>query len=604
MEIKAGKKKIVAFVEDVYEGRLCLPTFQRDFVWKRAEVADLLRSILKRYYIGQILLLPCDPKKPPFAPTALRPVADKHLEPQPTSLILDGQQRLTSLLYALHTPEEFGKNATLKDSSQHRWFFVNLALFLSEPDNDSVVFDRTKKELNGLDTREVQFEQMVIPCADLRQVTTSITWLSDLEKWIETNKPEEISAFRENLKTSLQQLFFDFASFEVPYNELVREDKESEGEFMGQVCAIFEKLNSTGIDLSLYDLLTARLYRSKIDLHALWNATCKGGTDNSGKEYSPCERIQKWTKGDADKDRFGVLMLRTLALLRDLDPKPRLLIDLSPDNFETDWRRAAQGLEKALQLVTLVNDDGFGAFDRKWLPGTALLPVLAALRREIKEHGLGEKERAELRRWYWCNVFLERYSSSVESKSRKDYIEMMAHWTQNGSEPSVFVEARARIGGSGYTVRDSTSSSSSVYSGVFCLLAIHKARDWMQGESIELQELQDHHIFPQNYLKKHGIKDKITVNSILNRTLISAKTNGKIRDKAPSTYLQSSEIFPSGATPTLMDAHFINTAALADMQCATDAPTLSDAVVRTAYEDFLKEREAAIVAEIRARCGV
>ena len=54
----------------------------------------------------------------------------------------------------------------------------------------------------------------------------------------------------------------------------------------------------------------------------------------------------------------------------------------------------------------------------------ALLPVLAALRAEIDEAKLGPHERADVRHWYWSNVFLERYSSAVESKSRKDYAEM------------------------------------------------------------------------------------------------------------------------------------------------------------------------------------
>ena len=105
-------------------------------------------------------------------------------------------------------------------------------------------------------------------------------------------------------------------------------------------------------------------------------------------------------------------------------------------DFETDWRRAAAAIERALELITLVGPDGFGVFAEKWLPGFGLVPILAALRAEIDDRKLGEPERADLRRWYWCNVFMERYSSAVESKSRKDYLEMTRHWFDGGPSPT------------------------------------------------------------------------------------------------------------------------------------------------------------------------
>lgn len=197
--------------------------------------------------------------------------------------------------------------------------------------------------------------------------------------------------------------------------------------------------------------MTARLYRSNIRLHDLWDETCR--------EH---KRIARWSGGKAENKKFGVLILRTLALLRGLDPKPRILIDLKPEGFEQDWRRAAAAMERALELLTLVGPDGFGVFDEKFLPGFGMVPVLAALRAHIEHRKLGEKERADLRRWYWCNVFLECYSSAVESKSRRDYAEFLEFWHENGDEPGVFSEARARIGAEGFTIAESASHASSV----------------------------------------------------------------------------------------------------------------------------------------------
>src|SRR4051795_6903255 len=154
MDIIPDKRKVVGLVEQAHEGKICLPNFQRDFVWTREEVADLVRSIVRGYFIGSLLLLRCDPRNPPFAPVFLRGARPGYQEPRPELLILDGQQRLSSLLYALMAPD-----LSLKDSSQRRWFFVNLDVLLSDPDSDDVVFDRAKRELRGLDSAEAQYEQ-------------------------------------------------------------------------------------------------------------------------------------------------------------------------------------------------------------------------------------------------------------------------------------------------------------------------------------------------------------------------------------------------------------------------------------------------------------
>ena len=105
--------------------------------------------------------------------------------------------------------------------------------------------------------------------------------------------------------------------------------------------------------------------------------------------------------------------------------------------------------------------------------------------------------RRDLRHWYWCNVFTERYSSAVETKSRRDYAEMTSYWLKDGPEPSSLSGARQTIGAPTFHIRSSASYASAVYSGVFCLLAMRGARDWQVDEHIELQRLQDHHIFPQ-----------------------------------------------------------------------------------------------------------
>lgn len=584
MEIIPDKRKVVGLIEQGHEGKICLPNFQRDFVWARDEVADLVRSIIRGYFIGSLLLLRCDPNNPPFAPIFLRGAKPPLAAPHPELLILDGQQRLSSLIYALTAPD-----LSLKDSSQRRWYFVNLDLLLNEPDNDEVVFDRSHRELRGLDARETQFQQRVLPCTQLLTQQAFYTWRDEYDDWARANDPAAHDQYRAVWRDGWTKAVSAFQTFEVPLVELPRVD-DSDQESIGRVCAIFEKLNSTGVDLSVYDLLTARLYRSGIRLHDLWSQAC-----------ADHRLMRQWSKGRADEHKFGVLVLRTLALLRGLDPKPRILIDLKPEGFEEDWRRAAAAFERALELTTMVGSDGFGVFDEKWLPGFGLIPILAALRAEIDGRRLGDRQRADLRRWYWCNVFMERYSSAVESKSRKDYMEMTRHWFDEGPEPEVFQEAQRLIGAPGFRIRSSASYASAVYSGTFCLLALRQAQDWRRGEDIRLQELQDHHIFPKAFLQRHGINKRVDVNSIANRTLISDETNRKITDRAPADYLNDKDILPTNAAERLA-AHFIDDASLELMMLADDH--LSDAEAAKLYSRFMTAREAAMIGEIRRACGI
>ncbi len=587
MELTPDKRKLIGLVEAAHQGRICLPDFQRDFVWTRSEVADLLRSVLRGYFIGSLLLLRCDPKQPPFKPTWLQGAKPKLSEPEPELLVLDGQQRLTALIYALTAPE-----LLLKDSSKRRWFFVDLDRLVEDPDDDLIVFDRALNELDGLDRREAQWQQRALPCTVLLRPEEYLEWRDGVDDWLREQDPEGHSQFKRKWRRVWDNhIMSTFQTFEIPVVELPRaEDAQS----IARVCAIFEKLNSTGVELSVYDLLTARLYPKGIRLRELWEKACK--------EH---QLLAEWSEGKVSTYNFGVLVLRTLALLRGLEPKPRILIDLDPTFFEKDWERAVAAVERALELLSSVSQDGFGVFDHKWLPGAGFIPVLAALRAVIEDRNLGHKEREDLRRWYWCNVFLERFSSGVESKSRKDYSEMLGYWLEGKAEPTVFAEAKARLGADGYSIRDSASYASAVYSGVFCLLALRGARDWAYNESIELQTLQDHHIVPRDYLKEHGFdlrKQKSIVNSIVNRTLISDKTNALIKNKAPAEYIKDKRVFPKGHSCSLLEPHFLNESAISCLSKITEG--MSDVEAAAMYERFCAMRECAIVGEIRRVCGV
>src|SRR5438445_250670 len=160
----------------------------------------------------------------PFAPEFLRGAQSSYKEPQPEHLVLDGQQRLSSLMYALTAPD-----LSLKDSSARRWFFVGLDVLLGEPDNDEVVFDRSKRELRGLDNIETQYMQRTLPCTVLLTQQAFYRWRDGFEDWLRANAPTELDRYRSDWRDGWTGAVTDFQTFEVPLVELPRVE-EADGD--------------------------------------------------------------------------------------------------------------------------------------------------------------------------------------------------------------------------------------------------------------------------------------------------------------------------------------------------------------------------------------
>lgn len=363
----------------------------------------------------------------------------------------------------------------------------------------------------------------------------------------------------------------------------------NDNEKLAEVCRIFEKMNSTGVKLSVFDLLTARLYKDGVNLHKLWEKT----TDNF-------ENIRELS--EEDPDLLKVLLLRALGLMRILrdkdkdekeisDVKNRSLINLSPLKFEEDWIKIAEYFDKAIERIMSTNPDGFGAFVPKWIPYKSMIPILAVLLYYIEESGelmTTEKARAYnlVKKWYWASVFSERFSSAVESKSVSDVMELVKALRDDNYLPKVITEAQRNI--DTIDLYSIATSSSAIYKGVMNLIALNGARDFLMQDAIEFHRLEDHHIFPQAFLKeKFKIKEikgdyKTKINTILNRTLISDETNKKIKNKSPAEYIQWIKGDKKGA----LDPHFI------DEECIR-------AMEEGNYDKFLKRRNYLIMSRIK-----
>ena len=174
------------------------------------------------------------------------------------------------------------------------------------------------------------------------------------------------------------------------------------------------------------------------------------------------------------------------------------------------------------------------------LPYQSQIVPLAAVIADIGEAWEHEANRAKLVRWYWNGVFGELYGSAVESRIARDFMELPA-WLAGGPEPSTVSETIFRAD----RLKTMRMRLSAAYKGVNALLMREGARDFRSGQKFDHtvffgENVDIHHIFPQDWCKKQGFKPAV-YDSIINKTPLSFRTNRIIGGVAPSEYLAKLE---------------------------------------------------------------
>ncbi|MBN1815558.1 MAG: DUF262 domain-containing protein [Anaerolineae bacterium] len=562
---------LLDLIKGARKGKIVLPQFQRNFVWSRDDITALLASILEGHFIGAFLLLRTDSDSVPFAVRALEGVNLTSEQLTPELMILDGQQRMTSLHYVFAAPE-----IPLRWTKYPYRFFLDLRK-ITEGDLENAILSERADHIDGRLAREEQFASLVIPFTEIEHWND---WLNEYEQWlVDRDRDAYFSQYFRIDKPAWNEAVERIRSFLVPTLEIPKFQSD-DPDRIAEVCAIFEKMNSRGVRLSVYDLLTARLYKYGIDQHRLWEEAVESH-----------ELLGQFSDGKPDE--YGVYVLRTIALMRSLDVKGKTLINVRPQHYERDWRRAVASMEKALQRLTSTSSDGFGVFDERWAPYSTMISPLTAMIYAIESQKLDHRAYKLMRRWYWASVFQERYAGAVESTIYRDYQDFLSAMADPTFEPVALADARVNIVENATFSLRGVSRVNAVYRGIMCLIAIQGAKDFQADDSIEFHTLEDHHIFPKAYLRTIQGPDgkKIPsqrINSIVNRTLISAQTNRRISRSSPSSYVK--RLVPAERQHEIMASHFIDADGLAAMQ-ADD------------LEKFLDARELSLLAEMIARVG-
>lgn len=354
-----------------------------------------------------------------------------------------------------------------------------------------------------------------------------------------------------------------------------------------KICDIFTQINTRGIRLDVFDLVNALLKPKGLQLKHMWRKAAK--------------RLEF-----ASSDKMNVYILQVMSILRQNYCSPKYLYYLLPGQakqirdssgnlipeilipdigeFTKRWDAAVAAMEEAIKLLRHPHE--FGVISSQYLPYVSILPVFASLQTRCRllpaERRLDAQKK--IRHWYWASVFLNRYSGSVESTSARDYLDVVAWFDNNDAEPPPIQEFKARF--KSLDLRKETKRGSSVYNGLFNLIVIKGAKDWISGNVPQPDRLDDHHIVPASW-DMQGL-DSNLIHSILNRTPLSADTNRNvIGEQLPNKYL-ANMIAHNGedAVRNILDSHFISAKAQAIL--LRDPFTLDD------FHAFISERQQTI----------
>lgn len=571
------KESLGGLLDEAGDGRTQLPDFQRGWVWDDDRVKSLLASISLGYPIGAVMMLRTGGETIRFQKRPLEGVP----VPAPCAaerLILDGQQRITSLFQSLR----LGKPVATRDQRGHeveRWYYIDMQRAL-DPDADhedavvSLPADRQIKKfgrdvIEDYSTSEREYEAMMFP---LSKVFDASEWRAEFERFWDYEK-EKIKLWNDFEKKIVKK----FDRYQVPVIELGKDTPKE------AVCQVFEKVNTKGVTLTVFELLTATFAADDYQLrpdwekreHSIHSRPILAGVSNTDflqavTLLATRERRTTALASGTDTDRTpGIGCKRTHVLKLELDEYKR-------------WAEPLMaGFEHAARFLHSQH-----LYDAKFLPyGSQLIP-LAAILTVLGKDWESHEAREKLARWYWCGVFGELYGSSSETRFAHD-LPMVVEWIlHDGPEPDTIRDAEfaeARL----LTLR---TRNSAAYKGIYALLLREGARDWMTGEESSIQSYFDehidiHHVFPQGWCRENGI-ESARCDSIVNKTPLTARTNRSIGGDAPSAYLDRIEV-PRKRLDEYLRTHLIDPAHLR----AND------------FDGFFAARQSALLRVIREEMG-
>lgn len=574
------KESLYTILTGISKGKTQLPDFQRGWIWDDDHISSLLASVSLSFPVGAVMMLETD-ENFRFKPRPVEGVVTPNGDPE--RLILDGQQRLTSLFQSLL----LDKAVETKDhrgNDIRRWYYIDIKKALEKDfdreeaiislPEDKMIRNFRNEVLEHLSahTPDKEYENELFP---LTQVFNSSTWRRGYNKY--WDHKEEKSEFFDRFE---EEIIERFKQYQLPVIKLLKGTQKE------AVCLVFEKVNTGGVALNVFELLTATFAMDDFNLRKDWETR-----EKRLKKYDNLKTLES-----ADFLQAISLLVSKEKRLYDINAgkkeedahgiscKRKDILKLTLEEYKKWADDVTLGFEKVSRLLY-----GQKIFTYRDVPYRTQIVPLAAILTALGEGADNDNARSKLLRWFWCGVFGELYGSAIETRFAKDLPEVL-NWITGGKTPSTVSESDFRSNRL-LTLR---TRNSAAYKGLFALLMRDGCLDFKTGETIQDQMYFDekidiHHIFPKDWCGKNEKNGKIC-DSIVNKTPLSVKTNRIIGSKAPSKYLetfQRSLGISEQRMDTILQSHVI----------------VPEYIRADNYEDFFKARSEELLKRIENAMG-
>lgn len=533
MAVESHDKKLSELLTWVGQGKAQLPEFQRSWVWDDTKICKLIESITSGYPMGAAMFLESGGESVRFKCRKFTGVQCPD-EITPDWLVLDGQQRLTTLfqVFMCKKPVETRLD-TNKDKTVFRYYYLDIEKCLDpEADRlDAIISISEKKQILSdigrtieldLSSPEREYEHLMFPLNLVFSPNDIDDWRYAMEDHFAND-----NKYRLMFRDFSQRILRPIQEYQMPVIQLTKETPKE------AVCQIFENVNTGGVPLTVFELVTATFAADEYDLRDDWNRIC-----NSFKDK----------KLTVLKDITGANFLAAMTLLvtykksltdkTAVSCKKRDILRLNLEDYKANHDALVGGFESAAAFLSHQ-----GIFSERDLPYSTQLVPLAAIfafdneKKEKRAFMLGHNLDL-LAKWYWCGVFGELYGGANEARFALD-IANIFEWIYGGNQPDTVTRSNFQP----TRLLSMQTRNSAAYKGVMAMIMQDSPLDFMSGSKMDIASYLDedtdiHHIFPQAYCEGQKFPMR-KWNSVVNKTPIYASTNRSIGGRAPSEYIKT-----------------------------------------------------------------